>query len=615
MKFLAILFSIVVLYADVNVNVYVDKEFKQKLPKPFVKKEFKHLSKNGFYILSYDKLPLIIEHNLSVISGIGKLKTYILSHKNLNDIRVVANANLPAKVLFKVFSDVKYTTASLDDFKKNKVDAIVTSKKIYVKNAFLYDLDKLGLEYNKYYLVASREFLKNNKNAASFLNAYFPKSKTNPSLILTGYYLNKKIHLSSMYDDMFKEIVAKKLKVAVTPYWPPFDLEVKGELKGIGIDFWRLIAKRAGLDYEIITQPIWIKILNGIKNKQYDITPNTSETPDRKKYAIFSKPYVEFPLAIACRNGLSIKKIDDITSLAVGYHYTAHKMMKQHYPYLNYVPAKSVIDAFELVRDRKAECVVDVLPTIVWLINQKNIGDMRIYFKTPFTFKLQIMLRKNLKGVRDKINKAIDSLSVYDKNKIISKYIGEKIYIKENGFSVWFYLIIAVLIIVIVFVVYKAKNYKLKSEFDALTKIYNRGTIEKLLHKKIKETDGSIIFFDIDHFKQVNDKHGHEKGDLVLASLARIIKENIRKSDLFGRWGGEEFVIILPNASFNAAHKIAEKLRKIIENSDFDGLKITISAGVTEFKKGENENDVINRVDEALYEAKNSGRNQVKGKK
>jgi polar amino acid transport system substrate-binding protein len=164
-------------------------------------------------------------------------------------------------------------------------------------------------------------------------------------------------------------------------------------------------------------------------------------------------------------------------------------------------------------------------------------------------------------------------------------------------------------------VLYKARNYKTISEFDALTRIYNRGTIEKILHKKIKETDGSIIFFDIDHFKQVNDTYGHEKGDTVLVRLAEIISKNIRKSDFFGRWGGEEFVIVLPNAPFEAAYKIAEKLRKIIEKSDLEGLKVTISAGVTEFKKGENENDVINRVDEALYEAKNNGRNQVKGKK
>ncbi|GAB6074277.1 transporter substrate-binding domain-containing diguanylate cyclase [Nautilia lithotrophica] len=612
MRFI-ILFLSVFLFADMNVNVYVDKNFKMDLPKPFVKKDFKQLQKNGFYILSYDKLPLIVENNLSVISGIGHLKTYIYSHKNLNDIKVVGNANLPAKILFNVIDEVSYIHASVEDFKKNKVDAIVLNDKIYIKNSYLYDLDNLGIVFNKFYLVAYKDFLEKNKDAASFLSAYFPKMKTNSSLILTGYYLKSKINISSIYDDMFKEVVAKKLKVAVTPYWPPFDLEVNGELKGIGIDFWKLIAQKAKLDYEIITQPIWIKILNGIKSKKYDITPNTSATPDREEYAIFSKPYVEFPLAIACRNDLKIKNIDNISTIAVGYNYTAHKMMKEHYPYLNYVPAKSVIDAFELVKAKKAQCVVDILPTIVWLMNEKNIGSMRIFFKTPFTFKLQVMLRKDLLDVKRKIDKAIDNISIFEKNKIISRYIGEKILIEEKKYSIWVYLVIFVLILILIFIFLKARTYKEQSEFDALTQIYNRGTIEKILHKKIKETNGSVIFFDIDHFKQINDTFGHEKGDLVLSKLAAIIQKNIRNSDYFGRWGGEEFVIILPNASFDAAYKIAEKLRKIIENSDFEGLKITISLGVSEFKKGDNPEDVLKKVDRALYEAKNSGRNQVKG--
>jgi polar amino acid transport system substrate-binding protein len=610
-----LLFLSVLLFADVNINVYVDKNFTETLPKPFVKKEFKRLKKDGFYILGYNKLPLIIENNLSVIAGIGHIKTYIVSYKDLNDIKSVANANLPAKVLFNVFGDVSFVKGGEEDFEQHKVDAFVSTRKIYVKNSYLYDLDHLGLSFNRFYLAADKNFLNKHKDAASFLSAYLPKDKANSSVILTAYYLNKRIHISSIYDDMFKEVVAKKLKVAVTPYWPPFDLEVKGQLRGIGIDFWKLIAKKAGLDYEIITQPVWLKILNGIKNKKYDITPNTSKTADREKYAIFSKPYVEFPLAIACRNDLDIKSIKDIKSIAVGYHYTAHKMMLKHYPNLNYVPAKSVIDAFELVRDKKAECVVDVLPVVVWLINQKHIGDMRVFFKTPFTFKLQVMLRKDLKGVKRKIDKAIDNISIFEKNRIISQYIGEKILIKENRFGVWGYFVIIALILLILFIFFKAKIYKTQSEFDALTNIYNRGTIEKILKKKVKESDGALIFFDIDHFKKINDTYGHEKGDFVLKKFAEIIKSNIRNSDYFGRWGGEEFIIILPHATYEIAFKIAEKLRKIVEKFDFDGLHITISLGVTEYKKGDDAEKVLKKTDEALYEAKNSGRNNVKGRR
>ena len=118
---------------------------------------------------------------------------------------------------------------------------------------------------------------------------------------------------------------------------------------------------------------------------------------------------------------------------------------------------------------------------------------------------------------------------------------------------------------------------------------------------------------DIDHFKKVNDTYGHEFGDYVLKEFANVVKQNIRNSDIFARIGGEEFILILPHTSYESALKVAEKLRKAIEKHDFKGKKITASFGVSEF-----EGDLqmaIEIADEALYEAKRNGRNQVKGKR
>lgn len=154
---------------------------------------------------------------------------------------------------------------------------------------------------------------------------------------------------------------------------------------------------------------------------------------------------------------------------------------------------------------------------------------------------------------------------------------------------------------------------------DRLTGLYNRLKLDEVLHYEIAqtkryETPLSIIIIDIDHFKSVNDTYGHQTGDMVLIEAAQILRSCSRASDTSGRWGGEEFLIILPNTNLSGALEAAEKIRMAIENYPFSvvGQK-TASFGVSEFLANENENSFIERADQALYRAKSGGRNQVVG--
>jgi diguanylate cyclase (GGDEF)-like protein len=124
--------------------------------------------------------------------------------------------------------------------------------------------------------------------------------------------------------------------------------------------------------------------------------------------------------------------------------------------------------------------------------------------------------------------------------------------------------------------------------------------------------------FDLDHFKLVNDKHGHLAGDTVLKTLAATVKSRIRAEDIFARFGGEEFAIILPEIDGHNAHQFAEKIRQIVETTDFrfEGtrMEVTISMGVATLDPEESDpSQLIKRSDERLYEAKNAGRNCVRG--
>ncbi|MCY6369359.1 sensor domain-containing diguanylate cyclase [Clostridium ganghwense] len=155
------------------------------------------------------------------------------------------------------------------------------------------------------------------------------------------------------------------------------------------------------------------------------------------------------------------------------------------------------------------------------------------------------------------------------------------------------------------------------SETDNLTTIYNRMMLDKILLNQKKSYDlykekCSIIILDIDHFKRMNDTYGHNVGDKVLYEIANLLKSNIGKTDVVGRWGGEEFLIICKHTDLCKAILLAQYLRKKIEGYSFTGVgNLTASFGVSEFCDGITIEQVIDKADKALYEAKTGGRNRV----
>ncbi|MCM8710271.1 PAS domain S-box protein [Clostridium sp. SYSU_GA19001] len=153
---------------------------------------------------------------------------------------------------------------------------------------------------------------------------------------------------------------------------------------------------------------------------------------------------------------------------------------------------------------------------------------------------------------------------------------------------------------------------------DSLTQSYNRRYFTQKVEEEIEraERNGSkfsIIMLDIDHFKSINDRYGHNTGDLVLKSLVNVIKNRIRKIDILARWGGEEFVILLLDTNTKNAVFLAEKLRESISNMNVPGVdKVTASFGISTYCKGDTVDTIVNKADMMMYEAKSSGRNCVK---
>ena len=152
---------------------------------------------------------------------------------------------------------------------------------------------------------------------------------------------------------------------------------------------------------------------------------------------------------------------------------------------------------------------------------------------------------------------------------------------------------------------------------DPLTKMDNRRLLDKLIREEINRTERhafplSVLLFDLDYFKKINDNFGHNTGDLVLQEVAQLLRQKIRVSDPFGRWGGDEFLCLATNTDGAQAAELAERLREALERNRFSRVgKVTASFGVTTYQPGDTPETLVRRADMGLYKAKASGRNRV----
>ena len=261
------------------------------------------------------------------------------------------------------------------------------------------------------------------------------------------------------------------------------------------------------------------------------------------------------------------------------------------------------------------DIVIYNLKELLSEINSQNIKYNIIYDKN--LDKEKLIMENTIKDFRQLLN-----TNYWLKAKMPKK----DLYNTLNSLSIKIIGGFIVLLLSVIIIFYKTlnhtskeviKNLKNKAERDEMLNIYNRTKLMNKLQGEIKranryENDLSLIMFDVDYFKEINDKNGHLVGDNILVSIINIVKNEIREVDFLARYGGDEFIIINPETSKEEAAKLAERLRSEIEISEFEKIKnVTCSFGVAELKEDDDIDSFIKRVDDALYEAKERGRNKV----
>jgi len=498
--------------------------------------------------------------------------------------------------------------------------------KKYNTQKFTYD--KLNYEANKMKKFMSKKFEFNSDKINNIKNTYVLLGMASAKRDINSFIYNP----YKLTDEEKKFIKSHMLKCISTASWAPFNTLKNGKLTGIAIDYWNIVKKRLNIKAKCKISNNWSDLLQKIKNKKADITLSTTNTPDREKYAVFSKPYASYPIVIATKN--SVGFIPDIKSLkgkkiAVGKNYTIEKLLKKNFPSIQIVETKNTKEALTLVSEGKVFAALDILPVIAYHINKNNFTNLKIVGKTPWNFNIKFMLRKDYKILLPAINNAIESISEDEKMAINNKWVSV---FYQRGYStreVINIILIAsiILLIILGWVINLKKEIKKREKLelelerlatiDILTSINNRYKIDLTLYEQIEISKRykrplSLIYFDIDFFKLINDTYGHKAGDLALIELSKLVSGSLRKSDAFGRWGGEEFLIILPETILSEAVALAEKLKNTIENHNFGTIKkLTCSFGVINYKENDSAEMLMNRVDKKLYKAKQNGRNRV----
>ena len=438
-----------------------------------------------------------------------------------------------------------------------------------------------------------------------------------------------------------------RLRVAVDPHWPPFEYyDSQGQLQGISADYLDLLTDRLGIEIELITGLSWAEVMEATRRGEVDLLPAVASTPERQQFLNFSHPYVRSPMVLV--TDMSIDFISDMRQLrgmriltVAGY--ASDEMLTTYYPELNVQHVRSTLEGLKRIAAGDADVFVGNLAAVSHQIRSEGLANLKVSGQTPHSFDLSMAVRDDWPEMLTIIDKFLASVSVQEHNKIYSSWVEMPVQqgIPWRNILPGFIGLLALLILLGLYTLHLAKlnrrirlvNHRLNlaetelrekneeleqvSITDKLTGCYNRHHLDRVLIEQAElvrrhERPLSVVLFDLDHFKQVNDHYGHQQGDQVLKGFADLVKARIRTNDVFGRWGGEEFLLICPETSKEQACLVAEKIRAALEQHAFpQGIRQQISAGVMLLQPNMSLDQLLSGADHQLYLAKQQGRNQV----
>lgn len=431
--------------------------------------------------------------------------------------------------------------------------------------------------------------------------------------------------------------------------WPPFEFfDSEGNLRGIASDYLDVLSDKLGIDFELNTELSWEEILEAARTRDIDLLPAATATPNRRDYLTFTAPYVHSPMIIVTRDDVDyISDLNQLRGRTIGVvgGYASDELLGRYYPGLTLKRYDSALAGLKDTAGGDIYAFVDNLAAVSHMIKAQGLANLKISGQTPFSFDLGIAVRNDWPLLRSAIDKALASMSRTEHDSIYNRWVQLNM-VQTFPWGKVLPALVAMLFVIALLMSYlirmrafnrrirqanqnleqaelelREKNRLLQemSVTDKLTGAFNRHRLDAVLTNEFERSRRyarpmSLIMFDLDNFKAVNDTHGHQAGDEALQRFVALSSEITRKNDVFGRWGGEEFVLICPECPEDEAHAVAEKIRcAVTEDPLLRKFGLTVSAGLTFAGRFETADQLLSAADQALYAAKQAGRNRVYG--
>jgi diguanylate cyclase (GGDEF)-like protein len=450
-------------------------------------------------------------------------------------------------------------------------------------------------------------------------------------------------------DDEWKSLSRyKRIRYCIDPDWYPLEgLNQNKEVVGITADVIPLVEQSLGVPFELVPTETWAETLELVKNGQCDLIPMIPSTPERETYLAFTKSYLKLPAVIVTTDDqIYIDGIEQLRGKRLGIvsEYAFKDLIQQRYSGVNIVDVANGKDGIRKVQSGEIDAFIDYAASVVHVIQTEGIVGVKISGEADLALSIRMAVPKEQQAIIPVLNRALDSVGDVAIRDIYNKYFSVT-YTRGFDYRLFWQFVIVVALIGGFMAFRYAQLSKFNKEIqlardqlseahaelqmktaklealattDALTGLNNRLRLDQLIEQEQNRFERygnpyAAILFDIDDFKQINDEHGHDEGDVVLKHIAEIVESGIRKTDFAGRWGGEEFLIICPSTTSGGALSVAETLRQKIEQMQFKtlGKKVTASFGVDVIGEGEKFRNLFSRIDQALYRAKENGKNQV----